>query len=397
MTAFRAAKGGVAFGPPLFFICHRAVVALTVAVGIGSLGLTSAEAEPVRVAIALPLTGPQHALGRQIKAAVTFALNRPDRTGQGPKAPLDASSLEVTWHDDKCSSDGGLAAAQAIVAAATSDRPHVVVGHVCPSAAQAAATHYNTAGIPFIAAGMLAARTTPTHRFGPKHFRLYSDITQGAAIGMALSEAGPAARIAFVRDRTAYAQEALSAAAAALAARGRPISTVETFAGADKDFAALGQRLSAAGITHMALAAFPSEAALLVTEVRKRVPEIIVFATDSLADLAFRRAAGSAAEGIKVALVPDSRAYPRAKALSDHLAAAGLETSRAALASYAAVEILQAQSSKDAGEGLAEALAGGTFETILGAIRFDKTGAASVPSYLFYTWDKGELRAPLAP
>jgi hypothetical protein len=91
---------------------------------------------------------------------------------------------------------------------------------------------------------------------------------------------------------------------------------IETFAGADKDFTALAQRIKAAGITHMALAAFPSEAALLVGEVKQQVPGLVIFATDTLADDSFGRVAGTAAENMRIALAPDVRAFPRASDLA---------------------------------------------------------------------------------
>jgi len=203
--------------------------------------------------------------------------------------------------------------------------------------------------------------------------------------------------IAFVRDRTQFAQNALQAASAVLAAHGRNAMLLETFAGAEKDFGGIAQRLKAARITHIALAAFPSEAALLLGEVRRVNPDVVVLATDQLADPVFGRLAGAAADGIRVALAPDARAYPTAAATVARLNEAGLEASRTALATYAAMQVLLATVTAiehpDPAQ-VVQALAANTFHSILGPLRFDAQGAASLPPHVFYTWRSGQLLPP---
>ena len=342
------------------------------------------------IAIALPLSGPQSALGAQIRAAVELAL-----AAYAAQMRRGSPTLKVTYYDDRCSADGGLAAAEAIMTD-TANPPVAVVGHACPSAAAAATPVYARAGLVHIIAGSLPAREPQTARRGPLQFRLPADGAQGSLMGQALVAAGPDARIAFVRDKTLFAGSALKPTAAALAAAGRRVPVLETFAGGEKDFAGLAQRLKVAGITHIALAAFPSEAALLVAEVRRANPDVMILATDQLADPVFQRQAGAAAEGVHVAFAPDARAYPGAMAVAAALAAQGLEPSRAALASHAAVEVIAALLA--ANDGLdARALTTHTATTILGPVSFDPQGTASLPSHVVYTWRDGQLLPPPTP
>ena len=383
---------GVASRPPLssWHQRRRAAAVCTMLL----LGLTSSDgttAETIRVAVALPLSGAHSALGRDVKAAVELAVaDYRTRTGA---ANYD---VEISWHDDACSSDGGEIAAKAITANASA-LPYAVIGHACPSAADAAAPIYGSAGVAFIAAGTLPARVASQQRFGTRHFRVPGGGTQGALIGAALADAGNGARIAFVRDRTQFSQSELQPAAAMLAAHGRIILAIETFVGAEKDFARIAQRLNTANITHVALAAFPSEAVLLVAELRKANPALVIFATDQLADPSFALASGGMANGVQVALAPSVDMYPRARIVAQRLQDGGSVPSRTALSSYVAVEIVTALANAHAladGAFPLEAVTADTFSTVLGPIRFGATGAADLPSYVFYTWKDGKLLPP---
>ena len=347
-------------------------------------------AEELRIAVAAPLSGTHAALGHGIKAAVEMAIaDLIARDG------TQGIQITVEWQDDRCSSDGGLAAAKAITGD-TANRPAAVIGHACPSAAHAAAAVYNDAGLLNLTAGALPGRAPSTQRFGARHFRLPGEGSIGGVIGAALANLGPDARIAFVRDRTQNAQATLQQAAATLTARGRASALVETFAGAEKDFSALAQRIKASGITHIALAAYPSEAALLVAEIRKVSPDVTIFATDLLADAGFGRSARTAADGIRVALAPDADAFPLAESVRARLQSKVDAASRAAIASYAAIQVIAdaAAARSSTTEDLVATLSSRTFSTILGPVSFSATGAASVPSHVFYTWVDGKLLPP---
>jgi branched-chain amino acid transport system substrate-binding protein len=350
-------------------------------------------ADPIKIAVALPLSGPRASLGAEIRAAIEMTL-ADAKARTGGQLPV----FDISWHDDGCSSTGGAAVANALVAIPDlNQRPAIVIGHACPSAAASAAVIYGAAGVPYLAAGTLPGRGPITQRFGVRHFRMDGAGTQGALIGATLAAAPPDARIAFVRDRTLMHQSTLQAAGVVLAGKARTVALVETFPGAEKDFAALAQRVKAANITHIALAAFPSEAALLALELRRAVPDAAIVATDTLADPAFARSAGSAADGIRVATAPDAAAFPRATDLARRLAAGGTAPSRSALASAAALEIVLAAAVSTAlslPEPLSAALANGSFETVLGPVGFDETGAARLPSHVLYTWRGGVLVAP---
>jgi len=386
---------GAVYGPP-----HFSFLALVMFAAVGfcasfsnDAAAAEGESQSFNVAVALPSGGRWAALGREVRAAAELAVADylTATGGIGPQPTL-------SWYDDRCSADGGAGVAAEITArTAPERRPMIVIGHACPSAAQVAGVVYAAAGQTFLAAGALPQRIGTVKRLGPRHFRLPGEASPGQLIGETLAALPAEARVAFVRDRTQLAQTTLQAAADVLKARGRPAPLLETFAGAEKDFSALAQRLGTTGITHVALAAFPSEAALLMAELKKAVPGLVVYAGDTLAGDDFGRSASAAADGMRVAMAPDGRAFPLSAPVARRLAEQGVAASRTALATYAALQVVCSALQQAAGKpdfDMAKSLATSNFETIFGTVGFDGGGVARVPSTLFYTWDKGQLHAP---
>jgi branched-chain amino acid transport system substrate-binding protein len=364
---------------------HRVRVYLLAAVALlPYVAMTSASEPPSMIAIALPLTGPHKAIGANIKAAIELMMADLSATpGTRPVA--------LSWHDDQCSSSGGVTAAKVIAA----NPPAAVIGHACPSAAQAAGPIYAAAKLPFLAAGQLPGRSIVTPRHGPLHFRMQPDDNQGREIGAYLATTSSAARVAFARDKTLFATTATAAAIAAFVARGRTPALTEIFSGGGKDFSPLAQRLKAANISHLVIAGFPNESALLVSEVRRLMPDIAITGTDTLADPTFGSAAGAAADSVQVALAPGVAAFPKAQPLVARLKAEGAAPSRSALTSAAALEIIQRALAATPTTEFAQAMAQKTFDTILSDINFDANGVARVPSHVFYVWRGGTLYAPV--
>ncbi len=378
--------GGVATRPPLFSL--PAKFAALLMMSAPTLVLCCAPrlvmaAETIHIAVALPLSGAQERLGQAIKSAVTAAL-----TDRAAALRDDAPSVDVIWLDDACSGAGGAAVARQ-VAGMTSTVVVGVIGHACPSAAQTAAPIYSAAGIAFLQAGALPAHREPSLRQGHTHFRLPGQSSQGRTIADALINAGPLARVALVRDRTRFATDALQSVAAALLSAGRSSVLTETFTGGDKDFGPLAQRLKNAAISHVALAAFASEAVLLVPQLRAVNPTLEIIATDQLAGQDFANPLTS--EGVRVVMAPDYTSSPRTADLVRRLGASTAAWNRSAIATYAAVEVFAAAADGRTAPAITNELQTNTFQTVLGPVRFDATGAADLPAYVLHTWTNGTL------
>lgn len=309
-----------------------------------------------------------------------------------------ASSVRIEVYEDPCERSGSTALAKRIA----DNGAHVVVGHACPAGAAAAAPIYGLAGKSLVVAGALKGGGGVKDAL----FLPATDVTQGQYLGREMAAiAGQGARVAVVSDRTRWALGNIREAAAVLQAAGKAPVLAETFAGGDKDYAALSQRLVAAGVTHVVLAAFGSEAGLFVADLIRAQPRMVIVGTETLAGAEFVRAAGEAAGAVMIAVKPDAGV---AKAESDvarqvieGLASEGVAATRPMLAVGAAIEAVAAAAVKVEREGTAvtgEAIgralrSGPPAATMLGPVTFDAKGQASVPQWRLHRWAGNRLVA----
>ncbi|MFM7347433.1 MAG: ABC transporter substrate-binding protein [Tagaea sp.] len=134
---------------------------------------------------AAPLSGVVAAMGKDALAAVEDVLG---------------GRLALRVEDDRCSPDGGEAAARALA-----DDPAIlgVVGHYCTLAALAALDVYERAGLPILIWG--AHRPDVMARPRPGLFRLCASFEEENATLARLARARGLTRVAFVGDGTGYA------------------------------------------------------------------------------------------------------------------------------------------------------------------------------------------------
>ena len=383
------ASGKAAFGLP-FCVGARRLVAAIAVVLLTALGGQGHGAElEFTIAVAAPAlgaAGPRPDLGREVFGAARLAAE--DLNAHGGVA---GRKVIIAEFDDGCSSAGGAAVAQKIVAAA----PAAVIGHPCSNAATAAAAVYAKAGLLFIAAGATHPRVT-SPRPGKQTFRIpAADSAVGRFVGEALAALPADARIAVLSDRTSLARSNVQDMLAALRHAGRTPGLVDTFAGGQKDFSRLATRLKDAAITHLGLASFPDEGALLIVEARREVPGLVILATEIMNDPDVARIAGAAVEGVQIATQVNFNGRPATDALAIRFSAAKITARRTAFSAYAAVEAyaaaLQRAPSADAA-AISAALSAQGAQTVLGDIRFDARGDAILPVWEISHWHSGVLQ-----
>ncbi len=332
--------------------------------------------------------------GRDGKGAVTAAARRivplvsPSGSGVG---------LSVETYDDPCDRAGSAALAKRIAESGAL----VVVGHACVGSAAVAMPIYASAGKALIVAG---ARNGGTAVPGALYLPAIGE-TQGQFLGRAAARLANAAemRVALASDRTRWALTNVREATAALTSAGKAPVKVETFAGGDKDFGALSARLVGAGVTHVVVAAFGSEAGLFVADLVKASPDVVVIGTETLAGPEFGRAAGAAASRVFVSLKPDAATATAqsetGRALVEGFEREGVRPTRTALATAAAIEAVAAAAERAGRQGrpvtaamLAEALRHSvSAETLLGPVAFSADGQSSIGPWRLHRWSGGRL------
>jgi len=330
----------------------------------------AAHTEPLKadivIGLAAPLGGRFAEIGLAMReGAQAAATETNDRGG------IAGDRLQLESVDDGCASGTGLAAAQKLVESGA----RIVIGHWCGSAAVAAAPVYAAAQIVLITLTRHDAVTD--RRAGPGIFRLAGrDDQQGQEAARFVANAHKGAPIALVHDRTAYARALADGFLSAMRAQDvRPVVSEGIVAG-NKDYSALTRRIAEVGARIVYFAGFPSEAAIMLAELRAAGSPALLMGPDSLAVAEFAELAGPRADGavVTVSVATDAAAAARTAAKAAvEIAAEGLR-----------------HAPRD-GAAMTKHLAVGTFRTALGPVAFDAKGDASIAGFAIHTWRGGRL------
>jgi branched-chain amino acid transport system substrate-binding protein len=371
---------------------HHIGVMLGCVFAAGWVSVSLASAKDIVIAVPAAMHAPHDAVGRSVHEAA-----RATAAALNAAGGVNGDRIVIAVFDDPCatgSRNGSIAEIAASDAAA-------VIGHACAASAKFAAPYYAKAGKLFIEAGAAHRQIAPV-RSTDLAFRLPSaKQTQGRFLAAALAASASDSakpRIAMLRDRTQLAISHMQDVSKALALAGLNAVSLDTFTGGDKDFSGLAARLAAQRTTHVVLAAFPNEAALLIGDIFKAMPEIKILATDMIASDDFAAAAGPAIGAVRVVMQSDAREFatasPHVAWLSHELGKAGATPSRAAYYTAAALEAWVA-AARRVGPGAADVAAhlqtGETADTVIGRVGFDAQGEASVTPWGLYRWSLGRL------
>lgn len=332
------------------------------------LGLTFAQpvAADVVIGLAGPFTGRFTEVGSAMRAAAESAVT--EINGRGGIA---GRRLRLESVDDGCTSEQGRSVASTLVAQGAS----VVVGHWCANAAVAAAPVYAQANVVLLALTRHAQLTDK--RAGPGIFRLAGrDDQQGEEAARYVANVHKQLPVALVHDRTAYARSLADGFHRVLAGLGMPPVLVEGVVASEKDYSTVAVRIKAAGARLVYFAGFPSEAAILLGELRTVGSPTIMLGPDTLATPDFAERAGQDAEGTIVTV---------SSAAGTLDAAASLVRAGAQIAA----RTLAAEPESPAER--AALLGNETFATSIGSVAFDSNGDASIASYAIYHWREGRL------
>lgn len=336
------------------------LLALAVQSGLGAIGAAPAQADDIRIGLAVPLSGRMAGVGlameHEIKAAVA------ETNGAGG---VHGQQLSLLVEDDGCGSATAAGAASQLLA----QKPVLVIGHPCSSAAASAAPVYGKGGVLLIAVGPRHPDVTRGNGELPVPvLRLAGrDDRQGDAAARWLVDHAPSHRVGIIHDRTVYARGVADEAVAALKTSGvAPVALIAIVAAKD-DYDAGLLALKDSGAEAVLFAGYPEEAAIVLSGLEKLGLSIPLLGSDSLATEAFAERAAKAAAPVEVLLPvqPGNR--------GDGKEARG--------AFDAWLQAAQQAGTLD-GALLSRALRGAPHSTrTLGVIRFDANGDLDAPSF----------------
>lgn len=285
-------------------------------------------------------------------------------------------TLAVTVRDDECKAE----AAAKLAATFVAEKPALVLGHPCASAAVSAADVYGKDRILYIATITRHPRLT-AKRAGPTIFRLAGrDDRQGAAAGAMLARDFNNQTVALIQDRTKYASAINDGAIAAMRdAKVKPPLTA-SIVGGDKEYKATVAKTKDAAAVFFA--GYPIEAGFVHAALRRADSKAQFFGSDSLATDEFATTFGSGAAGVRVLAVPsldDDEGPFSALSVS--------KRTKAAITMFA--EAARQAGTTDAAS-VAQLMSTGKFATDIGEIQFSKDGDALIPGFAILEWNGGK-------
>jgi branched-chain amino acid transport system substrate-binding protein len=359
-------------------------LALLASVAPITLGGTAARAEdPIRIAVAGPMTGSVAAMGEQMKRGAERAVADINAHGGVLGRPL-----ELTIGDDACDPKQAVAVANRLAAAGVK----FVAGHFCSGSSIPASAVYNEEGVLEISPASTNPKLTE-QGFGNVFRVCGRDDQQGAVAGAYLATHYRTANIAILNDKSAYGKGLADDTKRTLNAAGVQEKINESYAAGDKDFSALVSKLKQAQISVVYVGGYHTEAGLIARQMRDQGLQARVVAGDALLTSEYWTITGPAGEGTLMTFGPELRNKPEARAVTEAFRKAGFEPEGYTLYTYAAVQIY-AQAVKRAAstdlDKLTKELRLGGFDTVMGKLGFNQKGDITAPAYVFYQWHDGK-------
>lgn len=358
----------------------RRISTLFAAMALAGAANYSIAAEPIKIALAGPVTGPVAQYGDMQSMGALMAIEQINKAGG-----VNGSLLEAVTYDDACDPKQAVAVANKIV----NDGIRFVVGHLCSGSSQPAADIYDEEGIMMIT----AASTTPelTQRGHTLIFRTIGlDTMQGPTAGRYVVEQLKPKRAAVLHDKQQYGEGIATAVKQALDNAGIPVVLFEGITAGDKDFSALIAKLKKENVDFVYLGSYHPEMGMLLRQSAENKFSPRFMGPEGVGNSDISAIAGDASEGMLVTLPKAFDADPKN---ADLVAAfkAKQQDPRGAFVfpAYAAVQVMadaMTISQSQEPEKVAEALRSNSFDTPTGVLEFDDKGDLKNFSFVVYEW-----------
>ena len=337
----------------------------------------------ILIGAAAPLSGPNAALGEQLRRGVQAAVDDINATGG-----INGQKLAVQFADDGCDPRKAIDVATGFVSAGVK----AVIGHYCSGTSIPASKVYEKAGILQIS----PASTNPkfTNDGGWNVVRLVPrDDAQAGAAATLVVDRFAGRKVAIVSDQAAAYAGLAATFAAALQQKGVTPALQQSFKAGTKDFAPLARDVAASGAGVVYLAGSYVEGGLFAQALRAAGSPAQIISGDSLVTEDYGNQAKDAANGTLSTFTFDARKFPNARGLVQRLRDKDQNPEGFTLYAYAAVQALAAAAEATGtldSTRLAEWLRGGNrFDTVVGPVSFDAKGDLANPAIAWFKWIDG--------
>lgn len=326
----------------------------------------AADIEPIRVGIAIPISGPLASVGEQAHNGFREAADAINATGGVLGRPLS-----LIYEDDGCDAKQAVTAADRLVAQGVS-----MATHLCSPACMAARDIYRDNNVLMIAAA--CSNDALTAEGYPLVDRAYPSAADEAnAVADYILTQSQQPEVAYVVDREGFVTSFANHIRDRLAARQIEPLDWAGFDTGNRDFTAVITKLKKENPNIVVLGAWPNELGLFVRQARAAgLTSTIITADIGISDVV-PQIAGSAVDGLMFVYVPNFLDNPNSRAIIGELKAKGIDSSGFTLFPFALIQIYAA-AVKEAGtadpEKVGDVLRHNKFKTVIGDIGFDDKG-----------------------
>ena len=341
-------------------------------------------AQPVRIAVAGPLSGANASFGEQQRLGAEQAVA--DINAHGG---VLGHQLQLLVEDDACDPRQAVSVANKVA----EDGAVFVAGHFCSSSSIPASKVYTDEGILQIS----PASTNPalTEPGAWNVFRICGrDDQQGAVAGDYIAKHFRNQKIAVLHDNSSYGKGLAEETLKAMRAQGVEPAMFQPYVPGERDYAALVSRMKEARISVIYLGGYQTEAGLILRQAKQQGMAVTLIGGDALVTNEFWSITGPAGNGTMMTFAADPRKRPEAAAVVAEFKARKIDPEGYVLYTYAAVQVwaeAAARASSTDPQQVARALKANSagWDTVLGKITFNAHGDVTNSGYVFYVWKDG--------
>lgn len=367
-------------------LLSQCIAVITLA-GVSGMSLA---ADPIKIALAGPVTGAVAQYGDMQFTGANMAIQRINEAGG-----VNGRQLEGVVFDDACDPKQAVAVANRIVNADI----RFVVGHLCSSSTQPATDIYEDEGILMVT----PAATSPeiTNRGYKLIFRTIGlDSLQGPTAGKFIIEHIQPKKVAVIHDKQQYGEGIATAVRDVLTDAGVNVEIFTGISAGDKDFSSLIARLRQAEIDFVYYGGYHPELGQILRQAREQGLKAKFMGPEGVGNSDISAIAGKASEGMLVTL---PKAFDEDPANADLVKAfkARKQDPRGPFVfpAYAAVQVIAdairlADSTEP--DDVAQALRSNTFDTPTGQLAFDAKGDLKDFNFVVYEWHKDGTKTALS-
>lgn len=348
----------------------------------GTLALSTAHAQTIKIAMVIPATGPLTQYGDMVKEGVNTAVELANAAGG-----INGKKIEVVTVDDACEPKQGPVAANRVV----NDKIGFVVGPVCSGAAIAAAPIYNNEGVVVITPSATSPALTEGKNFHYIFRTIGRDDQQGPTAAHFIAESVKPKKVAVLHDKQSYGQGIATSVRDGLKKAGVNVSLFEGINAGENDYSAVITKLKSSGVDFVYYGGYYPEMGLLLRQAAEQGLKTRFMGPEGVSNPEMNALAGTAVEGMLVTFPADFAANPKNAAIVKTFKDKKRDPSGGfQLSAFSGVRVL-IDSIKAVGDSpakVAEHMHKTSFDTPIGNIAWDKNGDLKSYDFQVFEWHK---------